>query len=147
MTLVGCSDILYEFTDPAVRVATCIDSGATSLFYSETKNKIEIECDSKLKGEHVIIFHPPRQYSNEEYLDKGLSVETIRKLRLRSYTDQPHGILYIIPLYSQDAGSKSTAYGQNVTINNWLSTNKNSNIVYIELMKQATNSIMITNVR
>ena len=147
LLLVSCSHVLYEMRDPAVRIALCIESGSTSLFHSETKEKVEIECDSGLSGDYVVIFHPTRQYSNEELLGKGLSVETIRKLRLRYHSDLPHGILYVIPLFSQDAGSHSAAYGRYVTIDNWLSVNKKDNLVYIELTKQDVGSVIITNVR
>lgn len=148
MLLVGCSDLVHELvTDPAVRIATCIDSGATTLFYSVKRNKLEIACDTRLNGEYVVLFAPPRNYSNEELIDKGLSNETIRKFRLHTPNKSSNGMIYIIPRFTQEAGSHSTAYGQYVKVNRWLMANKNDHLVHIELTRHETNTILISNLR
>ena len=147
LLLSSCSSFLHEFSDPAVRLATCINTAANSLFYSDNKNKFEVECNTKLSGDYIIIVHPAKDYSNDELIEKGLSVDTIRKLRLRGSPKSPHGIVNVIPLFTTNAGSKSTAYGKHVTITKWLQTKKDTNIVHVELTKLGTNSIAITNIR
>ena len=145
--LMGCSDMLREFTDPAVRIANCIESNATSLFYNEKRNNLEIECDTRLNGEYVVFFAPPREYSNEELLGKGLSTETIRKFRLHTLNKSSNGMIYIIPRFTQDAGSHSTAYGHHVKIEHWQMANKSDRLVQIELTKEDAGIITISRVR
>jgi len=147
LLLASCSTFLFELKDPAVRIATCISSAATSLFYNDEKDILEVECDTKLSGEYIVIFHPAKEYSNDELIEKGLSVDTIRKLRLRGPPVSPRGRINVIPLFTTYAGTKSTAYGQHVSIIEWLQVKKYTNIVSIKLKKQGTNSIIIENVK
>ena len=147
--LSSCSTYLYETRSPAVRLADCIRTAATSLYYNDKKNNLEIECNSSLKGEYIILLHPPKEYSNEEFINKGLLVGIIQKLRVRKKTSSIHGFLYVIPLFNNNIGSRTTSYarGGYVTINNWLLAKKNNNIVYIELQKTKSNSIIISNIK
>ena len=146
LLLSGCSTGLFQMTDPAVRLVTCIGTAATSLFHNEQLTKLDVECDTQLAGDYVVIVSPPRSYTDAELLDKGLSVDTIQKLKLRRRENIPHGIVYVIPRFTPDAGSKSTAYGEFVTITQWLQAEKQTNRVYIELSKSGDGSITIVKV-
>lgn len=148
MLLMGCSDLVHELlTDPAVRIATCIESGAASLAYNDKLKTLNIECDSKLNGEYVVLFAPSREYTDEELLEKGFSVGMIRKFRQHINNNPSNGLVYVIPRFTQEAGSHSTAYGQNVKISRWLMTNKKDHLVHIELTKHETDTILISNIR
>lgn len=144
--LAACST-LFETTDPAVRLATCIGRAATSLFHNEQLSQLQVECDTQLAGDYVVIISPPRTYTDAELLDKGLSVDTIQKLKLHRRADIPNGIIYVIPRFTTHAGSKSTAYGEYVTITDWVHAAKQSNLVQVELVKSGTDSIAISKVK
>ena len=145
--LVGCSDLIYEYTDPAVRLATCVESGANLLINREQVNKLDVECDSSQEGDYVVIFVPPKIYTDEQLINNGLSIETIRKLKLHTPTSSPHGMIYVIPLFTQELGSHSAAFGKHVTINNFSMAIKNKELVKIELTKHDDNTINISHGR
>ena len=147
LCLSGCSSFHNAIQDPAVRLATCLSTAATSLYYSEHASPRQVDCNVQLTGEYIVIMYPARTYTNAELLEKGLSVATIRKLRQHGELKNPRGLIVVVPLFVDDAGSHSAAFGEYVAIHEWLQVIMQSNIVHVTLTKQANNTISITSVK
>ena len=145
--LASCSSYIQATRDPAVRLASCINMASITLYHRENQDKLETVCDTELTGEYLVILHPARTFSDDELLEKGLSIETIRKLGLHGPSKSSNGRIMVIPLFSGDIGSRSTGYGQHIAITEWLMAKKATKTVTIELSKAPANSIVISNIK
>ena len=130
-----------------MRLVTCISTAATSLYFREHGNTLQVDCDIQLAGEYMVFLYPARTYTDAELIEKGLSVAMISKLRLHGEPKNPRGLILVIPLFTDEVGSRSTAYGEYVAISEWRQAKKESNIVHLTLTKQANDSISITSVK
>lgn len=145
--LVSCSSYIQANRDPAVRLASCINMASITLYHRENQDKLETECDTELAGEYLVILHPARAYSDDEFMKKGLSIATIRKLKLFGPPKSSNGRIMVIPLFTDDMGSKTTGYGQHIVIPEWRLAQKATKTVTIELSKTPANAIVISSIK
>ena len=105
----GCD----AFTDPAVRVATCLEKAAASLKRSSGATSTS-PCDVALEGSYVLVLHPDGELPDTTLLEAGLpktALSELRALRLG-----PNESVYVIPLEGHEPPSRTTYQARFVSI-------------------------------
>jgi hypothetical protein len=75
VALSGCNAL----TDPAVRLAYCMEEGVKKSGAAATS--IQMNCDLALAGNYVVVLHPDGQRNDDELTAGGVPRDVIPELR------------------------------------------------------------------
>ena len=120
-----------SFSDPAVRLSSCLARAAGSLEELQDEN-LTVACDFRLQGPCVVVLHPAGQLSDAAYERAGLGNVTTQLQSLRLGT---HEAIYVIPLEGQASASRTTAQGRTVSIPQLLAKTCSDSTVTITLRR------------
>ncbi|HSK77593.1 MAG TPA: hypothetical protein VLQ45_14170 [Thermoanaerobaculia bacterium] len=97
----GCS----LFTDPAVRLARCVEHGAKALDRSSQERSSQ-PCRLGTDGGYVVVLHPQGQLSDEELLRGGVPEGLLPFLR--QFRNGDNEQVFVFPFESVRAASRTT---------------------------------------
>ena len=124
---IGCD----AMSDPAVRLATCMESAINDAVPSTAV--IEATCDLKLTGNYLVVLHPSGELSDEQLLAGGVPEPVLPELRKMRIAD--NASIYVI---STDANVKGT--GADRTTLSSRTTSQNKFVKIDKLIVQAKTS-------
>ncbi len=136
ISVIGCDRLL---SDPAVRIAECVEAGATRLS-SRASSEVVEQCDTRQDGEYVVVFYPRGTIEEEALVAGGVPrslVGTLRRLRIADLD-----AIYVIPLRN-DLPSSRTTYQGRFALTPQLRVVKKSNAVLFIRFRKGTTGIMI----
>ena len=110
---VGCD----AMSDPAVRLATCVESAINDAVPSTPD--IEATCDLKLAGNYLVVLHPSGELTDEQLLAGGVPEPVLPELRKMRIGDRAS--IYVI---STDANVKGTGADRTTLSSRTTSQNK-----------------------
>ena len=99
------------FTDPAVRLANCIEEGVKKS--SDGATSIEVNCDLKLSGNYVVVLHPAGEKSDVELAAGGVPSASIAAVRALRNGD--HAAIYVVASDKKTPDSRTTYQNNFVT--------------------------------
>jgi hypothetical protein len=97
----GCS----LFTDPAVRLARCVERGSESLDRSSQERSSQ-PCRLGTRGGYLVVLHPQGQLSDEELLRGGVPEGLLPFLR--QFRNGDNEQVFVFPSESVRAASRTT---------------------------------------
>jgi hypothetical protein len=92
------------FSDPAVRLANCVEEGVKKSKAAATS--IEVNCDLKLSGNYVVVLHPAGEKTDEELAAGGVPAAVIPAVRMLRNGD--HAAIYVVASDRQTPDSRTT---------------------------------------
>lgn len=116
-------------TDPAVRLASCIERNLTNT--SAGASPTRLSCDTRLKGTYLLVLHPQKELSDMELTTAGVppdQIDNVRQLRLGGES------IYVLPLEYQEAASRTTYQSRFVEIQRPLARIKTDSRVIFEVI-------------
>jgi hypothetical protein len=117
---VGFLSACSMFTDPAVRLANCVEEGVKKSLNAATS--IEVNCDLKLSGNYVVVLHPAGAKSDEELTAGGVpaaAIAAVRALRIGE-----NASIYVVATDKQTPDSRTTYQNNFVSFDHVMAVTK-----------------------
>ena len=103
-----------SFSDPAVRLASCLDDAISGAVPSTAV--IEAACDLKLPGNYLVVLHPSGELSDEQLLAGGVPEPVMPELRALRIGD--NASIYVISTDAKGNGTERTVPSSRTTSQN-----------------------------
>lgn len=138
-----------SFSDPAVRLSTCLESAISSAVPSTAV--IEATCDLELAGNYLVVLHPSGELSDEQLLAGGVPEPVVPELRKMRIAD--NASIYVISTDANVKGtgvdrttpsSRTTSQNKFVKIEKLIVQAKTSQPVFVEISGAATARVIQT---
>jgi len=121
----GCD----KLTDPAVRLANCIEEGVKKA--DDAATSIDLNCDVKLAGNYVVVLHPAGEKTDDQLLTGGVPASALAAVRALRNGD--HAAIYVIAMDKQTPDSRTTYQNRFVQIDHVMAATKSSQPVSISI--------------
>lgn len=115
--------VLAACSDPAVRVARCLESAATRILEAR-QGRLDQECDTGLAGRYAVVLVPAQEISNRALGRAGVSEAVIEAVRELEFSSEPHEAVVVVPLEGQRRASRTTYQRRFVVIQDLLVVEK-----------------------
>ena len=120
--MIGCS------TDPAVRLANCVERDVAALKRSGNPD-MECECDIGLTGLYAAVIYPAHLLTNSDLKSQGMSEALVKEVRELQFAGEPYESIFVIPLEGQRPPSRTTYYHNFATVKNLSFITRNNSVV------------------
>jgi entry exclusion lipoprotein TrbK len=112
-------------TDPAVKLANCIEESTKILSHSG-QQQITASCNVHQQGGYMVVLYPAKDITDDELSEFGLNNKTIKALRNLQLPGEPYESIFFIPFDGQDLPSRTTYQSRFIKIPNLICKTKKS---------------------
>jgi hypothetical protein len=125
----ACGKLTNKLTDPAVRLANCIEEGVKKSLDGATS--IDVNCDLQLAGNYVVVLHPAGEKTDDELVTGGVPAETIPAVRALRNGD--HAAIYVVASDKQTPDSRTTYQNNFVSFDHVMVAAKSTQPVMVSI--------------
>jgi hypothetical protein len=129
LAFAGCGRLTSKLTDPAVRLAYCIEEGVKNSQAGATS--IEVNCDIQLAGNYVVVLHPAGEKTDDELAAAGVPAAAIPAVRALRNGD--HAAIYVVASDKQTPDSRTTYQNNFVSFDHVMVAAKSSQPVTVAM--------------